>query len=122
VGAVPWGLGPWLTDGSYREISTGTPAAELPALVAGLLTAARGRSLVIVVRDAHRHPVASDAVSRLVAARPDAVVVEMGLPVWRPTAGRYLASYGAAQSNAQAAAEALGLRRSGATRPPLLPA
>ena len=30
-------------------------------------------------------------------------------PVWRPAAGRYLASYGAAQSNAQAAAEALGL-------------
>jgi beta-N-acetylhexosaminidase len=109
VGAVPWGLGPWLTDGSYREISTGTPAAELPGLVAGLLAAARGRSLVIVVRDAHRHPVASEAVSQLVAARPDSVVVEMGLPVWRPTAGRYLASYGAAQSNAQAAAEALGL-------------
>jgi len=109
VGAVPWGLGPWLADGSYREIGTGTPAAELPGLVAGLLTAAHGRSLVIVVRDAHRHPVASEAVSRLVAARPDAVVVEMGLPVWRPTAGRYLASYGAAQSNAQATAEALGL-------------
>jgi beta-N-acetylhexosaminidase len=109
VGAVPWGLRPWLADGSYREISTSTPAAELPGLVAGLLADASGRSLVIVVRDAHRHPLAAEAVSRLVAARPDAVVLEMGLPAWRPPAGRYLASYGAAYSNSQAAAELLGL-------------
>lgn len=109
VGTVPWGLRPWLADDSYREISTGTPAAELPGLVAGLLAEADGRSLVVVVRDAHRHPVAAGAVSRLVAARPDAVVLEMGLPVWRPPAGRYLASYGAARSNSRAAAEALGL-------------
>ena len=109
VGTVPWGLGPWLADGSYREISTGTPSADLAAVVARLLTVALGRSLVIVVRDAHRYPVASEAVSQLVTARPDAIVVEMGLPVWRPATGRYVASYGAAQSNAQAAAEALGL-------------
>jgi beta-N-acetylhexosaminidase len=109
VGAVPWGLRPWLTDGSYREVSTGTPAAELPGLVARLLTDASGRSLVIVVRDAHRHPLAVEAVSRLVAARPDAVVLEMGLPAWRPGAGGYVASYGAAYSSAQAAAELLGL-------------
>jgi beta-N-acetylhexosaminidase len=109
VGAVPWGLRPWLGDGSYREISTDTPAAELPGLVARLLAEAAGRSLVIVVRDAHRYPVAAAAVSRLVSARPDAVVLEMGLPIWRPAAGRYVASYGAAHSNAWAAAEVLGL-------------
>jgi beta-N-acetylhexosaminidase len=109
VGAVPWGLRPWLADDSYREISTGTAAASLPALVTRLLAEADGRSLVVVVRDAHRHAVAAEAVSRLVAARPDAVVLEMGLPVWRPVAGRYLASYGAARSNSRAAAEVLGL-------------
>ena len=109
VGAVPWGLRPWLADGSYREISTGTPAADLPGLVARLLTDASGRSLIIVVRDAHRHPLAAEAVSRLVTARPDAVVLEMGLPAWRPGAGGYVASYGAAYSNSQAAAELLGL-------------
>jgi beta-N-acetylhexosaminidase len=109
VGAVPWGLRPWLADGSYREISTSTPAAELPGLVARLLTDGGGRSLVIVVRDAHRHPLAAQAVSRLVTARPDAVVLEMGLPAWRPAAGRYVASYGAAYSNSLAAAELLGL-------------
>jgi beta-N-acetylhexosaminidase len=109
VGAVPWGLRPWLADGSYREISTSTPAEELPSLVVRLLTEARGRSLVLVVRDAHRHPFAAQAVSQLVAVRPDAVVLEMGLPAWRPAAGRYVASYGAAYSNARAAAELLGL-------------
>jgi beta-N-acetylhexosaminidase len=45
----------------------------------------------------------------MLAERPDAVVVEMGLPVWRPAAGSYLASYGAARSNSRAAAEVLGL-------------
>jgi beta-N-acetylhexosaminidase len=109
VGAVPWGLRPWLADGSYREISTSTPGAQLPGLVARLLADAQDRSLVVVVRDAHRHSLAAEAVSRLVAARPDTVVLEMGLPAWRPAAGRYLASYGAAYSSAQAAAELLGL-------------
>jgi beta-N-acetylhexosaminidase len=74
-----------------------------------LLADAAGRSLVIVVRDAHRYPVAAEAVSQLVTARPDAVVLEMGLPAWRPAAGRYIASYGAAYSNSRAAAELLGL-------------
>jgi len=109
VGTVPWGLRPWLADDSYRELSTGTPAARLPGLVTRLLAEADGRSLVVVVRDAHRHPVATEAVSLLVAARPDTVVLEMGLPTWRPAAGRYLASYGAARSNSRAAAEVLGL-------------
>jgi beta-N-acetylhexosaminidase len=40
-------------------------------------------------------------------------VVEMGLPVWRPQAGGYVATYGAARTNGQAAAEALGLAAAG---------
>jgi beta-N-acetylhexosaminidase len=110
VGEVPWGLSPWLADGSYREISTATTSpAELPGLVTRLLAEATGRSLVVVVRDAHRHLLAAEAVSMLVAARPDTVVLEMGIPAWRPAAGRFIASYGAAHSNSQAAAELLGL-------------
>jgi beta-N-acetylhexosaminidase len=110
VGEVPWGLSPWLADGSYREISTATTSpAELPGLVTRLLAEATGRSLVVVVRDAHRHLLAAEAVSMLVAARPDTVVLEMGIPAWRPAAGRFIASYGAAYSNSQAAAELLGL-------------
>lgn len=43
------------------------------------------------------------------AARPDAAVVEMGLPVWRPPAALYLATYGAGRTSSRAAAEVLGL-------------
>jgi len=41
-----------------------------------------------------------------------AVLVEMGLPVWQPPAGRYrayVAAYGASRANGQAAAEVLGV-------------
>jgi beta-N-acetylhexosaminidase len=109
AGAVPWGLGAWVPAGSLRRVSTGEPAAGLAASIASLLAEAAGRSLVIVVRDAHRHPAAADLASRILAARPDAVVVEMGLPVWRPAAGLYLATFGAARTSSRAAAEVLGL-------------
>ncbi len=49
-----------------------------------MLAQAAGRTLIVVVRDAHRHPVAARAVTLMLASRPDAVVLEMGLPVWRP--------------------------------------
>jgi beta-N-acetylhexosaminidase len=109
AGAVPWGLGAWVPAVSLRRVSTGEPAAGLDASIAALLAEAAGRSLVIVVRDAHRYPAAADVASRILAARPDAVVVEMGLPVWRPPAGLYLATFGAAQTSSRAAAEVLGL-------------
>ena len=49
-------------------------------------------------------------IEALVAARPDTVIVEMGLPVWRPRhPGAYVATYGAARANAAAALELLGL-------------
>jgi beta-N-acetylhexosaminidase len=109
VGSVPWGLGSWVEADSLRRISTGAPPAELAASIRALLTDATARSLVIVVRDAHRYPAAADVVSELLAARPDSVVVEMGLPVWRPPAGVYLATFGAARTSSRAAAEVLGL-------------
>ncbi|MDH2425162.1 glycoside hydrolase family 3 N-terminal domain-containing protein [Sphaerisporangium sp. TRM90804] len=101
VGDVPWGFAAWLPD---AEITRVKPDDADPA---GLLERARGRSLVIVVKDAHRHRASQDVVSALLAARPDAIVVEMGLPIWRPTAAAYIATYGAARANAQAAAELL---------------
>ena len=49
-------------------------------------------------------------VGEVLAARPDAVIVEMGVPAWTPPPGTaYLATYGASRVCAQAAAEALGL-------------
>jgi beta-N-acetylhexosaminidase len=86
------------------------PAEE--ATAADILAAATGRSLVLVVRDAHRSPATQNLVTSVLADRPDAVLVEMGLPEWRPPAGTYgayLATWGAARVNAQAAAEVLGL-------------
>jgi beta-N-acetylhexosaminidase len=109
VGAVPWGLSAFAPADSYRQVSAATADEDLPYLVSGLLAAADDRSLIIVVRDAHRHPVARRAVQLMVAGRPDAVVVEMGLPVWQPTNVSYVASYGAGRSNARATAEILGL-------------
>jgi beta-N-acetylhexosaminidase len=109
AGAVPWGLSAFVPADSYREISTGTRPPDLADQISGVLAAAAGRTLIIVVRDAHRYPVAVAAVEDMLAARPDAVVLEMGLPVWRPASGSYVASYGAARSNSRAAAEILGL-------------
>ena len=77
---------------------------------AAILAAAAGRSLVAVVRDAHRDEQTRSLVSALLAARPDLVLVEMGLPFWRPPEGTsYLATYGASRASAHAAAELLGL-------------
>ncbi|MEV6030365.1 glycoside hydrolase family 3 protein [Nonomuraea sp. NPDC052116] len=101
VGDVPWGVGPWLPD---AEIVRVKPAA---ADVPDLLAKAVNRSLVVVVKDAHRHRASQELVSALVAARPDATVIEMGLPVWRPDSAAYIATYGAARANAQAAIELL---------------
>jgi hypothetical protein len=51
-------------------------------------------------------------------ARPDTVVVEMGLPLWSPPEDTcYLATYGASRASAQAAAELLGLIPAGGNPP-----
>jgi beta-N-acetylhexosaminidase len=101
VGDVPWGVGPWLPEAEILRVE---PAAgDVP----GLLAKAVGRSLVVVVKDAHRNAGSRELVSALVAARPDLTVIEMGLPIWRPAGVAYLATYGAARPNAQAAVELL---------------
>ncbi|MFC7588724.1 glycoside hydrolase family 3 protein [Nonomuraea antimicrobica] len=101
VGDVPWGVGPWLPDAEVVRVK---PAA---ADVTGLLAKAVNRSLVVVVKDAHRYHESRELVSALVAARPDTTVIEMGLPVWRPDSAAYIATYGAARANTQAAIELL---------------
>jgi beta-N-acetylhexosaminidase len=101
VGDVPWGVGPWLPEAEIVRVEPA--AADVPEL----LGRAANRSLVVVVKDAHRHQASQALVSALVAARPDATVIEMGLPVWRPASAAYIATYGAARANAQAAVELL---------------
>ncbi|GGO07090.1 sugar hydrolase [Microbispora rosea subsp. aerata] len=101
VGEVPWGVAPWLPEAEIVRVKPGEADAE------ALLGRAKERSLVVVVKDAHRHADSRDLISALLAARPDAVVVEMGLPIWRPGAAAYIATYGAARANARAAVELL---------------
>jgi beta-N-acetylhexosaminidase len=114
AGRFGWGLSPWVPAGSVRRVGAdggsgvGSSAGGLDA--ADILEAAAGRSLVAVVRDAHRDANTRSLVSALLAARPDTVLVEMGLPLWQPPEGTsYLATYGASRASAQAAAEVLGL-------------
>jgi len=88
------------------------PRQPGPGAAAEILAAAVNRSLVLVVGDAHRSESTRDLVLSALAHRPDAVVVEMGLPVWQPPAGSYrtfVTTYGASRANGQAAAEVLGL-------------
>ena len=57
---------------------------------------------VVVLRDAHRHEWQRELVV------PDAVVVETGVPDWRPdTARAFVATNGPGRANLAAAAEAL---------------
>jgi beta-N-acetylhexosaminidase len=63
---------------------------------------------VVVLRDAHRYQWARAETERILAERPDAIVVEIGLPLWRPqSALAYLATNGAGRANLAAAAERL---------------
>jgi beta-N-acetylhexosaminidase len=64
------------------------------------------RQLVIMVRDAHRHAWERDVVAALTARVDDAIVVEIGLPHWQPEhAATYVATFGAARVNVEAAVE-----------------
>src|SRR5690606_35354289 len=81
---TPWGVGeplggllPGTTVARFTERDGEVPgSAELDAALAD----AAGRPLVIVARYADRHRWLSEAIDWLLAARPDAIVVEMGLP------------------------------------------
>jgi beta-N-acetylhexosaminidase len=109
AGQFGWGLGPWAPPGSVRRVSA-LANGEVSDSAAAILAAAAGRSLVVVVRDAHRDQKTQSLVGALLAARSDLVLVEMGLPLWHPPEGTsYLATYGASRASAQAAAELLGL-------------
>jgi beta-N-acetylhexosaminidase len=85
-------------------------ASETLVLVEGDLAPvppSDGRPVVIVVRDAHRHEWEREAVERLLPQVAEAVVVELGLPVWRPEGAPSIATQGSGRANLEAAADAL---------------
>lgn len=91
AGEVPWGVGGALAARGVQLTESGEDA-----------------SLVLVVRDLHRQPGLREEVEVILARRPDAIVVEMGVPSCRPDgATSYIATYGSARVCAEAAAEVM---------------
>jgi beta-N-acetylhexosaminidase len=137
--ATTWGLAAPLTRllPGTTAATVGPPAVEVETVglistqvavegasvdVAPLLPASVGRALALVVRDLHRHRWMQDAVAALIAERPDAVVVEMGLPygleeAFADRGVTALATYGAARVCGLAAARVL-VQGTSAGRPP----
>jgi beta-N-acetylhexosaminidase len=106
AGKVSWGMAQPLARRGVRvtpfEVSEGLVDAD------SLLARADGQSLVLVVRDLHRHAWQADLADALLARRPDAVVVEMGLPQRRPHGAKaYITTSGAARVCGEAAAEVM---------------
>jgi beta-N-acetylhexosaminidase len=106
AGVVPWGLAEPLTRLGVRV--TALDFDSPPVDVVNAVSKAVGKSLVLVVRNLHRHPWQAETADAVLALRPDAVVVEMGLPACRPAGAlAYVATHGAARVCGVAAAEAL---------------
>ncbi|MBO8203015.1 glycoside hydrolase family 3 protein [Streptomyces smyrnaeus] len=107
---------PWGVAAPLQERLPGTTSARVHGdelreragvLDSRALAPAAGRPLVVVVRDASRHVWMSRAVAALVAARPDTVVVEMGLPSDALTGATQIVTHGASAASGVAAAELL---------------
>ncbi|MEU4093891.1 glycoside hydrolase family 3 protein [Streptomyces sp. NPDC026673] len=108
---TPWGVAaeldrifPGTVTGGFREGD---------ALTAHVLRSAGDRRIVAVVRDVHRHPWMAEALGSLLAARPDTVVVEMGVPQAPPSGALHIATHGAARVCGRAAAEVIAGKEAG---------
>jgi beta-N-acetylhexosaminidase len=96
AGDVPASLASRFPNAERLELREG---AELPAL--------DGRRVVVVLRNAHLHQWQRRLAER-VLEQSGGVVVETGVPLWRPPgATAYVATHGAARVNLDAAAERL---------------
>lgn len=106
---TPWGLAKPLCR--LRPATTSVRLTEAEVDYAGqalehkALIPAAGRALIIVVRDQARHGWMSDAVARLLRDRPDALVVEMGVPFGGAAGAADLVTHGATKVSGIAAAE-----------------
>ncbi|CAM5681888.1 glycoside hydrolase family 3 protein [Streptomyces aurantiogriseus] len=100
---------PWGVTAELARLLPGTETGSFAGEDAGhaALAAAGERRIVAVVRDEHRHPWMATALGTLLAARPDTVVVEMGVPQAAPRGALHLATHGAARVCGRAAAEVI---------------
>ncbi|WP_328396624.1 glycoside hydrolase family 3 protein [Streptomyces sp. NBC_00390] len=111
---TPWGVAAELAA-LLPGTGTGTYGARTEAsdVVTDVLKGAADRRIVAVVRDVHRHPWMAQALDALLAARPDTVVVEMGLNRAEPRGAPHIATHGAARVCGRAAAEVITGREAG---------
>ncbi|MFG3154194.1 glycoside hydrolase family 3 protein [Streptomyces sp. NPDC048219] len=98
---------PWGVAAELGRLLPGTETGSFAGADAGgeVLAAAGPRRVVAVVRDEHRHPWMAAALDTLLAARPDTIVVEMGVPGAEPRGALHVATHGAARVCGRAAAE-----------------
>ncbi|MFT2016109.1 glycoside hydrolase family 3 protein [Streptomyces sp. 796.1] len=110
-GRTPWGVADPLRalrpDTTSVRITESELAGAADLLDRVALGPANGRELVIVVRDAARHGWMSQALAGLVGRRPDALVVEMGVPADDHFGAAHLATFGATRVSGIAVAEVL---------------
>ncbi|MEV6926775.1 glycoside hydrolase family 3 N-terminal domain-containing protein [Dactylosporangium sp. NPDC051485] len=100
---TPWGLLAPLSE--LAPATTGATLTSEEGLPAALRASA-GYPLVLVVRDPHRYPWMADALSASLAVRPEATVVEMGVPA-DPRGDVHIATFGATAAAGRAVAELL---------------
>lgn len=100
---------PWGVAAELARLLPGTETGSHTGEDAGrtALEAAGDRRIVAVVRDEHRHPWMAGALDALLAARPDTIVVEMGVPQAPPRGALHIATHGAARVCGRAAAEVI---------------
>ncbi|MDI6101463.1 glycoside hydrolase family 3 protein [Actinoplanes sp. NEAU-A12] len=104
---TPWGVGEPLAGLLPGTTAVRFTAGDLEPLAdpaAPVLAGAGDRPLVLVVRDVHRHPWIERTLHRVLDVRPDAIVVEMGIPV-TVVGGVHIATHGATRALGRAAAE-----------------
>lgn len=106
AGVVPWGVADPLA-----RLGAHVTAVELdapPENLEGILGEAAARSLVLAVKNLHRHPWMAALTEAVLARRPDTILVEMGLPACRPAAAAaYVTTFGASRVCGIAVAEVL---------------
>ncbi|MFH0178963.1 glycoside hydrolase family 3 protein [Streptomyces cacaoi] len=100
---------PWGVAAELGRLLPGTETGSFTGADAGhaALVAAGERRIVAVVRDEHRHPWMAAALDTVLTARPDTVVVEMGVPQAPPRGALHIATHGAARVCGRAAAEVI---------------
>ena len=101
AGEALHGLADFLPDAAVVRLR------EAPSDVAALIAQHAGRRLVVVARDAARHPWQQAAMAAVAKLRPDAIVVETGIPGRFQDGAATIVTHGAGRANLAAAAEAL---------------